>query len=71
MATYVNVKKVAKFPAVLKKFKRGGAQSFEAKVKKAASYSRMTPGTSTSRRNAQIDVTSITGLKSLKKNGRV
>jgi hypothetical protein len=70
MATYVSVKKASKFPAVLKKFKRGGAQAFIAKVKKAASYSRVTPGTSTSRRNAQVDVTSITGLPAMKKSGR-
>lgn len=70
MPTYVSVKKVSKFPAVLKKFKRGGAQSFAAKVKKAASYSRMTPGIAQSRSNAQIDVSSITGVAALKKNGR-
>ncbi|MGH8240595.1 MAG: hypothetical protein ACREXP_26755 [Steroidobacteraceae bacterium] len=70
MATYVSVKKVRKFPAVLKAFKRGGAASFDAKVKKAASYSRVTPGTGTGRSNAQIDVTSITGVKALKKNGK-
>jgi hypothetical protein len=71
MPTYVSVKKASKFPAVLKKFKRGGSQSFLAKVKKAASYSRVTPGTGTSRRNAQIDVRSIPGVKALKKNGKV
>jgi hypothetical protein len=71
MATYVSVKKVRKFPAVLKAFKRGGAQSFDAKVKKAASYTRLTPGTGTSRRNAQVDIRSIPGVKALKKNGKV
>jgi len=70
MPLYVSVKKVRKLPAVLKVFKRGGAQSFDAKVKKAASYSRVAPGLSTSRRNAQIDVTSITGVRALKKNGK-
>lgn len=70
MPTYVNVKKVRRFPAVLKAFKRGGANSFDAKVKKAASYSRVAPSTGTSRRNAQIDVTSITGVRALKRNGK-
>jgi hypothetical protein len=70
MATYVSVKKVRRFPAVMKAFKRGGAQSFDAKVKAKASYSRLTPSTGTSRRNAQVDITSIPGVRALKKNGK-
>jgi hypothetical protein len=70
MATYVSVKKAAKFPEVLKKFRRGGANAFTTKVKLGASYSRVAPSTGTSRQNAQIDVTSITGVAALKKNGR-
>ena len=70
MATFVPVKKVRRFPAVMKAFKQGGAKSFDAKVKKAASYSRMTPGVAQSRQNAQIDVTAITGVPAIKKNGR-
>lgn len=54
----------------MKKFRRGGAASFDAKVKKAASYSRVAPLTGTGRTNAQIDVTSITGVRALKKNGK-
>lgn len=69
MATYVSVKKVRRFPEVLQKYKRGGANSFDKKVKAGPAYARTTPGTSTSRRNAQIDVSSITGVRALKKNG--
>lgn len=70
MATYVSVKKVRRLPAVLKAFKRGGANSFDAKVKRGAAYARTAPSGPASRRNAQIDVTSITGVPALKKNGR-
>lgn len=70
MATYVPLKKVVTFPAVKKVFKRGGAAALLAKVKKGASYARVTPSTGTSRQNAQIDVSAITGVRALKKNGR-
>lgn len=70
MATYVSVKKAAKFPAVLNKYRRGGAAAFLAKVKAKASYGRTAPSTGTSRQNAQIDVSSITGVPALKRNGK-
>jgi hypothetical protein len=65
----VNVKKVRRWPAVMKRFKRMGRFAFD-RVVKTAAYVRTAPGTNKTKANGQVNTASITGLPALKANGK-
>lgn len=70
MATWVSFKKARRFPNVINFFHKSGL--FGKNVKTVGtSYARVPPGgAGVSRQNAQVDVSAITGVPALRRNGR-
>lgn len=71
MATYVSAKKARRMPEVMKKYRKGGANAFDKKIKTAQAYTRINPlATGVSRQNCQVDVSAVTLVPALRRNGK-